>query len=69
MCHHNNNVSLFIEVRELIEEEIENKTVLKSYIPSVYSYQIVAGKNYMVKVSECFCLYFLWILITLPNIH
>ncbi len=52
MCYHNNNVSLFIQVRPKIEKMVG--TNFKIYIPVVYRSQVVEGENYLVKVNECF---------------
>lgn len=55
LSHHiNKSVYLFIQVRPQIEKMKEDNW--KIYIPVVYS-QIVNGMNYVVKVSECFCLF------------
>ncbi len=52
MCYHNNNnnnVWLFIQVRTAVEEKYG--ICFKMYFPVVYRSQIVAGKNYLVKVN------------------
>ncbi len=61
MCYYNNNnnnVYLFIQMRKPIEDNVVNGNDSKVYIPLVYASQIVNGTNYVVKVSEYFCLYF-----------
>ncbi len=51
-------------MRKPIEDHVENENDSKVCIPLVYASQVVNGTNYVVKVSECFFLFFifLWIL-------